>query len=90
MSLPVSPCPVLRLEAALAFPIVLSIRLELSLGENVAQQRQGSWGLVAQPQPRASCRPPAARSTCLGEEKALSLHPLAPARLGGPGPRPYT
>ena len=86
MSLSVSPCPVLRLEVALAFPIVLSIRLELSLGENVAQQRQGSWGLAAQPQPRASYRPSAARSMSRGEEKAPGLGPLALARLDGPGP----
>ena len=69
MSLSASPCPVLRLEVVLTFPIVLSIRLELSLGENVAQQRQGSWGLAAQSQPRASYRPSAASSEGAGEDK---------------------
>ena len=69
MSLSVSPCPVLGLEVVLAFPIVLSIRLELSLGENVAQQRQGSWGLAAQSQPRTSYRPSVASSEGTGEGK---------------------
>ena len=74
MSLSVSPCPVLRLEVALAFPIVLSIRLELSLGENVAQQRQGSWGLAAQSQPRTSYRPSVASNGGIGEDKDRDVH----------------
>ena len=86
MSLPVSPCPVLRLEVALAFPAVLPIRLELSLGENVAQQRQGSWGLAAQSQPRASYRPSVASSEGIGEDKDWDAGQQAKALSLGPRP----
>ena len=84
MSLSVSPCPELRLEVALTFPIVLFIRLELSLGENVAQQRQGSWGLAAQPQPRTSYRPSVVSNEGVGEDKDWDVCQQAEALSLGP------